>query len=328
MFQHHRPSLAGATAITFLSTLPSLAQDWSPGDDHTITVAGSQPQQSIYAIGVAHKQLIEEALPGVRIDILATQGGNENVQLMMVGEAEMSNANSIAAYSAYHGNFVFEGQQDQNILGFFPGYTWEIGAVVPADSAFDTFSDLEGESIALGPVGSGAEATVTSALEAMGKSDADFAFVQRSAPAQAFSSLASGQVDGVVWGTAHPAGIYLENQATQDLRYIPFSDDELTAVTETMPFYHKGELRAGTYEGQDEGVAWIGGSTHFWIAGSVPEDLVYEMVKVLWENRDALVQAHSSQEFVNEDLVRQQASLVPFHPGAHRYFLEAGILEE
>src|SRR5690606_38829713 len=86
---------AVTAACISVTSLPVCAQDWSPGEPYTITVAGSQPQQSIYAIGVAHKQLIEEALPGVRIDILATQGGNENVQLMMLGEAQMSNANSI-----------------------------------------------------------------------------------------------------------------------------------------------------------------------------------------------------------------------------------------
>lgn len=308
--------------------MPAWSQTWQEGDSYTIPVAGSQPNQSIYAITVAHKQLIEEALPGVTLNVLATQGGNENIELMMIDEVELANANSISAYSAYHGGFVFEGQQDQNVLGFFPGYTWEIGAVVKADSEFQTFRDLVGHSIATGPVGSGAEATVTSSLEAMGLSDADFRLVQRSAPAQAFGSLAAGQVDAVVWGTGHPAGIYMENQATQDLRFIPFSAEDLKAITDAMPFYHSGSLRAGTYERQDQPIDWIGGSTHFWIDGKVPEELVYRMVKVLWEGREQLGAAHSSQQLLNEDLVRQQASLVPFHPGAKRYFVEQGILTE
>jgi len=299
---------------------------WEEGESYTISVAGSAPNQSIYAVGVAHKQIVENALPGVRLEILATQGGNENIELIMAEQAQMANANSISAYSAYNGNFVFEGMQDQDVLGFFPGYTWEIGPVVLADSEFETFRDLIGHSIALGPVGSGAEATVTSAMEAMGLSDDDFERVQRSSPAQAFNSLAAGQVDAVIWGTAHPAGIYLENQATQDLRFLTFTEEDLSMVTEALPFYTVGSLRAGSYEGQDEAVSWIGGSTHFWVNASVPDNLVKQMVAAIWENRAQLESAHSSQQFVDEELVRQQADLVPFHPGAQAYFEEAGIL--
>ena len=60
----------------------------------------------------------------------------------------------------------------------------------------------------------------------------------------------------------------------------------------------------------------------------MPETLVYEMVKALWENRESLKSSHQSQTLLDEDLVRQQASLVPFHPGAHRYFVEQGILKD
>jgi TRAP transporter TAXI family solute receptor len=320
-------SLACAAAIGATLTPMLSATAWEAGESYTLSVAGSQPTQSIYAIGVAHKRIIEEAIPGVTLNILATQGGNENIELMMIEEAEIANANAIAAYSAYHGSFVFEGQKDENILGFFPGYTWEIGAVVRADSPYETFRDLLGKGIATGPVGSGAEATVTAALEAIGLADSDFSVVQRSSPTQAFASLTAGQVEAVVWGTAHPAGIYMENAATQDLRFIPFTEEDLQAVAEAMPFYHVGALRAGVYDNQEE-VAWIGGSTHFWIHGSVPETLVYGMVKALWESRESLKSSHQSQALLDEDLVRQQASLVPFHPGAHRYFVEQGILTD
>jgi len=317
-----------AAGMAIAAAAPSPAGAWETGEPYTVSMAGSAPAHSIYAISVAHKRLLEEALEGVRVDVLATQGGAENIELLMIGEANLANGNSIAAYSAHHGAFVFDGMGDSGILGLFPGYTWEIGAVVPADSEAETFRDLLGQSIAIGPVGSGAEATVSAALEALDLSDDDFANVQRSSPQQAFASLAAGTADAVVWGTAHPAGLYLESQSTQDLRYIPFSQDDMRTITEALPFYHDGALRAGTYDGQDDAVRWIGGSTHFWVDAEVPDDLVRAMVEVMWENREALADAHVSQRFLDADLVRQQASLVPFHPGARRYFVEQGILED
>jgi len=318
------------SASLLMCALPASSEgSWKPGDSYTFSVAGSQPQQSIYSVGVAHKQLIEAAIPGININVMATQGGAENVELIILGEANMANANSIAAIAADRETAQFEGQGTKGkVLGFFPGYTSELGAVVLASSDIHTFRDLVGKAIALGPVGSGAEATLTNALKTIGLNDSDFARVQRAAPAQGFSSLASGQVDAVVWGTAHPAGIYLENQSTQNLRFIPFDEADLEKIASDMPGHHAGELRPGTYKGQDQAVQWIGGSTHFWISSEVPEALVYEMVKVLWENREKLVEAHSSQAFIDEALVQQQDGLVRFHPGARRYFVEQGILAD
>lgn len=323
-------SRAALLAASIAVALPAAAQDsWSPGDAYTFTVAGSQPQHSIYAVGVVHKQIIEEALPGVELNIMATQGGNENVELIIIGEANMANANTIAAIAADRELKKYEGMDTKGkVLGLFPGYTAELGAVVLDGSDVKTFRDLVGKSIALGPVGSGAEATMTNAMAAIGLSDDDFERVQRSAPGQGFASLAAGQVDALVWGTAHPAGLYLENQSTQNLRFIPFVQEDLETVAAAMPGFHAGALRPGTYNGQAAAVPWIGGSTNFWVASDVPEDLVYEVVKALWENRETLAAAHASQAYLSEDLVRQQDALVTYHPGARRYFVEKGILSE
>lgn len=318
-----------AAAATALSS-PALSQDsWSMGDPYEFSVAASQPQHSIYAVSVAHKTIIEEALPGVELNIMATQGGNENIELIAIGEANMANGNSIAAVAAERETGKYAGMGTSGkVLSLFPAYTAELGAIVPADSDVMTFRDLLGKAIATGPVGSGAESVVTRAIAAMELTDDDFARVQRAAPQQGFASLAAGQVDAVVWGTAHPSGLVLENQSTQNLRFVPFEQDDLVAISAAIPGFVPGQLRPGTYKNQDDGIAWIAGSTNSWVAADVPEALVYEIAKALWENREKLAKAHSSQQFLSEDMVRAQATLVPFHPGARRYFVEQGILSE
>ena len=241
----------------------------------------------------------------------------------------MANGNSIAAVAAERETGKYAGMGTSGkVLSLFPAYTAELGAIVRDDSDVKTFRDLIGKSIAAGPVGSGAESVVTRAIAAMGLSDDDFARVQRAAPQQGFASLATGQVDAVVWGTAHPAGLLLENQSTQNLRFVPFEQDDLNAIADAIPGFTPGQLRPGTYKNQEDGIAWIAGSTNSWVAADVPETLVYEITKALWENRDKLADAHASQKYLSENMVRAQATLVPFHPGAQRYFAEQGILSE
>lgn len=306
---------------------PSFAE-WKPGDNIVLRHAASQPVHSIYVVNAGHKAIIEREVPGVRLELTATQGGVENARLLQAGEVESANGNSTGAYAVHHGAFLAEGEEPyKDLLGWFPGYTADQGIIVNADSGFETFDDLVGKRIALGPVGSGAEATVTEGLEAMGYTDADFANVVRTDPRSAFSALAAGNVDAVLWGTAHPASAIVEQITTRGVKLLSYDQDDLAKIAEKYPFYHSARVAAGTYDGQDEDIYWIGSSVHNWIHRSVPDDLVYAMTKAMWENREELVESHASQSFLNDDIVRQQAALLPFHPGAERYFKEIGIIE-
>lgn len=318
-------ALAVIAACVFAA--PSFAE-WTPGDRIVLRHAASQPVHGIYVVNAGHKAIIEREIPGVSLEMTATQGGVENARLLQAGEVESANGNSTGAYAVHHGAFLAEGEDPYpDLLSWFPGYTADQGIIVNADSEFQTFEDILGKRIAMGPVGSGAEATVTQGLEAMGYTDADFANVLRTDPRSAFSALAAGNVDAVLWGTAHPASAIVEQITTRGVRLLSYNPEELAKIAETYPFYHVARVAAGTYSGQDEDIYWIGSSVHNWIHRSVPDDLVYEMTKVMWENREELIERHPSQVFLDDAIVRQQAALLPFHPGAERYFKEIGIIE-
>lgn len=315
-------------AIAAVALAGGASADWKPGDEIVLRHAASQPVHSIYVVNAGHKAVIEREIPGVRLEMTATQGGVENARLLQAREVESANGNSTGAFAVHHGRFLAEGEAPYpDLLGWFPGYTADQGIIVNADSGFTTFRDLLGKRVALGPVGSGAEATVTQGLEAMGITDADFASVLRTDPRSAFSALAAGNVDAVLWGTAHPASAIVEQITTRGVKLLSYDPADLAKIAEQYPFYHAARVAAGTYDGQDEDIYWIGSSVHNWIHRSVPDDLVYAMTKAMWENKDELVERHSSQAFLDEDMVRQQASMVPFHPGAERYFKEVGILQ-
>jgi len=314
----------GAGIAVFAST----AAAWEQGDEVRLRMAASQPVHAIYPITAGIKAIVERELPGVIIDMTVTQGGVENARLIEVGEVEMANGNTLGAYSIHTGTFAAEGAEPfEQLVGLMPSYTWEIGTMVPADSDVETFRDLVGKRIAMGPQGSGAEATATQAITAIGLTDSDFSRVQRSAPAQAFGSLASGQVDAVIWGTAHPAGAIVEQMATRGLRFISFTEEDMDAIAAEYPYFHHGWVDPSLYDGIDEPALWVGGGTHFWTNANVDEELVYQIVRVVWENKEELKDRHPSQERLNDDLVRMQAELLPMHPGAERYFREIGVID-
>lgn len=319
--------VAALSAAVLIASAPA-ADAWTPGEEVSLRMAASQPVHAIYPISAGFKEIVEREIPGVSIELTATQGGLENARLLSVGEVELANGNTLAAYSLRYGEFAAEGEEPQEqLVALFPSYTWEIGTMVPADSDVETFRDLIGKRLGLGPIGSGAEATASQTLAAMGLSDDDFANVQRSAVDQMFGSLSAGMVDAIIWGTAHPTGRITEQDTTRGLKFIPFAEEDMEKVVAAYPYFHAGYLREGFYEGQEGRPLWTGGGTHFWTTTDLPDDLAYAMVKAVWENREELIDRHVSQEFLDESLVKMQAELMEFHPGARRYFEEIGILD-
>jgi TRAP transporter TAXI family solute receptor len=326
-----RSLLASGLAALAMPELarPALAQrrPWQPGDRFTLRIAASQPVHPIYAVTVGQKALIERALPGVRVEVVATQGGIENAILIKAGDVEAANGNTAGAYSVHHGKFEAAGQPPYpELLSWMPGYDAPQGIMVNPNSPIRSFSDLRGKRIALGPVGSGAEAVMTATIRGLGLSDSDFATVLRTDPRQGFNALATGNVDAVLWGTAHPAGAITEQVTTRNLGFVSFTEAELAGMVRDVPYFNAARVPAGVYATQTTEMIWPSTGVHHWIAARVPEELVYRATKAIWEGREELVARHSSQRFLSPEMVRTQAGMVPFHPGAARYFVEVGIL--
>lgn len=322
----------GVTVLLSASVLNfggvALAEGWSPGDEVTLRAAAGRPVHSVYAVHVGHKSIVERELPGLRLDLQASQGGSDNAALLFSGEVEMASGNAAGGYALHHGQFAFEDYEPfPDMVTLFPAYSLQQGVIVMADSPVQTFRDCVGRRLGLTPAGSGAEVTAMNQIEALGLTESDFRSVSRMADAQGFAGLVSGSLDCFFWGTAHPGAALMEQKAVHDLRLVPVEEDDLKAVAEMFPYLPADYVRANMYDDQPNDVPWAGGMTNFWVNANTDEELVYHYVKAVWENRDELLQTHASQQYLNEDLVRMAGSIVPYHAGAERYFREIGILE-
>jgi TRAP transporter TAXI family solute receptor len=90
--------------------------------------------------------------------------------------------------------------------------------------------------------------------------------------------------------------------------------------------YVKYDIPAGTYSGQDEPVKSLNLSTVVFTTAEMDDEIVYNMVKEMAENRDRLISAYGGFENWQPD-VMPLGHPIPTHPGALRYFKEAGWIE-
>jgi TRAP transporter TAXI family solute receptor len=92
------------------------------------------------------------------------------------------------------------------------------------------------------------------------------------------------------------------------------------------PAYQPATIPANTYTGQDAAIPSVAIKNFLVTHEGMPADLVYAMTKAAFTNLDQLAAAHSAAKAINlAEAVK--APPVPLHPGAERYFREAGALK-
>jgi hypothetical protein len=85
-------------------------------------------------------------------------------------------------------------------------------------------------------------------------------------------------------------------------------------------------IPAGTYDGQTEAVETAAVGNFLITHDGVPEETVYQMTKLMFENLDKLTAAHAAAKAI--DLAKANDGMpIPLHPGAERYYKEKGILK-
>ena len=91
-----------------------------------------------------------------------------------------------------------------------------------------------------------------------------------------------------------------------------------------MPEFSPSKIAAGTYRSLDKDYVTIGVYNFAIGRADLPDDLVYQLVKAVFENQPRLVKAHSAASETLPQNVDKNTFL-PFHPGAVRYYREIGI---
>ena len=107
---------------------------------------------------------------------------------------------------------------------------------------------------------------------------------------------------------------------------MPVGGPEIDALVEEFPYYSKAVIPGGMYRGTDEDVETFGVKATFVSAAAVPEEVVYAVTKAVFENFEDFKKLHPAFETLTKEDMVTQALSAPLHPGAEKYYKEAGLL--
>jgi TRAP transporter TAXI family solute receptor len=256
----------------------------------------------------------------------ATQGSVENLRLVGTGQLESGIAQSDIVRWAYGGSSVFAAdgpmKQLRAIASLFPE---SLQIVVRADSPIRTLADLKGRRISLGETESGTLVDARIVLAASGLAETDL-IPEYLRSSTAAANLRDGTLDGFFLIGGVPAPAVRELASTAPIRLVPIDDEVLSRMREEYGLYRRSVIPAGTYPGLDVETPSIGFHALWVVSANASEDLIYAITKALWS--EATRRLLDAQDPIGKS-VRLQGALdglsVPLHPGARRFYREAGL---
>jgi uncharacterized protein len=271
-------------------------------------------------LGGQLKDIWEKAVPGLSVQSLPG-AGIANVRGIEEGKADIGFGNSISTVDALVGNEPFKKPHDNvcNIATFYPQY---YQMVVLADSGVNSVKDLKGKAISTQPRGNTGELITGQLLKTYGLSynDVKMSFVSYT---DSVTQMQDGHAQAFGLGTTIPAGAIMDLASARPIKVLDLSD-ALDGMRKLNPGYTLVTIPKGTYPKQEQDTKVIGYATHIVASCKLPEDTVYKMTKAIADNTASLGAIVKSMGSLKPKEMAEDIG-VPFHPGAAKFYKEAGI---
>ena len=292
-----------------------------------LSLGTAPPGGAFFVVGSALAEVLNENRgdTGWNVTAEATSGSQENIRRLASGELNFALSNSAVTYFGGRGTEGWDRAYPmRTVMTLAPNVALFI---TPASSGLRTLEDLNGKRVVVGPAGAGFEFFIRPLLAAHGITYDDFTPLNATQQA-AVDMLADGSAAAAFLGGAIPTASITQASATQDIAFLPFDEQTRWQLVEDYLFFSPATIPAETYRGQTDDFQGLDvGSMHLITTADESEDLVYGATKVLYENRQQVVERHAAGRAITPtNVVRDTGT--EFHPGAIRYYREIGIWPE
>ncbi len=261
---------------------------------------------------------------GIRCSAESTGGSIYNINTIRSGELEFGVAQSDWQYHAYNGTskFADKGKFDK-LRAVFSVHPEPVTIIAHDDSGVSNIKDLKGKRLNIGNPGSGTRGTWEVLEKALGWQRSDLKLAAEMKSAETGQAVCDGKIDAYFWLVGHPSALTQESLASCGAHLVNATGAEIDKLVSDNSYYRKATIPAGMYNNKED-VNTFGVGATFVSSADVPDDVVYTVVKAVFENFDSFRKLHPA--FANlkpQEMIKDSLS-APIHPGAAKYYKEKG----
>src|ERR1700729_3058412 len=289
-----------------------------------INVLTGGPSGVYYPLGVAIGKIYSDKIPDVKTQVQATKASVENLILLQQGRGELAFTLGDSLKAAWEGDEEagFRSKLDKlrTIGAIYPNY---IQIVATADSAIRTLADLRGKSLSVGAPKSGTELNSRAILAAAGLSYKDLRKVEYLPFAESVDLMKNRQLDATLQSAGLGVASLKDLSTSSEITVVSVPKE---VVDKIGPPFVSVNIPANTYTGQDKDVPTAAVINYLVTSSAVPDDLAYQMTKLIFESLPELANSHAAGKEIKLETAAM-GSPVPLHPGAIRYYREKGLIK-
>lgn len=279
-----------------------------------------------YPMGGGLAAVLSKYVPGMQATAEVTGGSVDNLKLIGSGKPYVGFSMSDAAQDAFKGEDKFKGHQVpvRTLMILYPN---RMHIVALDGKGINKFSDLKGKRVSTGSPGSATEVMAFRLIEAAGMDKDKDLKRERLGVAESVNAMKDGKIDAFFWVGGLPTA------AVSDLANTPGNKIKMVDHAELVPAMNKkyGNLYIAdvipksTYKGMETDNHQATVQNILVAADNMDEKTAYNIVKAVFDHKADIVAVHKEAENFKLENQKKEASPIPWHPGAVKYFAEKGI---
>ena len=268
-------------------------------------------------------------VPGLIAIAQSTTASVFNNAAVQNGELEAGMAAADVTRDMYLGQGKFEGKPHDKLRLVANLYPEDLHLVLPKGKTINDLGDLKEKRVGIAQAGSGTQVAVLQMLEAWGvtRDNMDEAELNN---AQSAERMADGQLDAYFYAAGWPVAAMVQLASTKGMNLHSFSEADMEKINNIIPAYIPSKIPGGVYEGIPNDTLTSAVSALLVVSAGQSEDLIYGITKALWNKntRTLLDNGHAKGKQITLETALDgvKALGVPLHPGAEKFYKEAGLL--
>ncbi len=298
-----------------------------------ISIGTGGPTGVYFVVGQSICRLVHKAAAegrktgrkhGIRCSAPSTGGSNYNIGQIREGELDFGVAQSDWQFHAYNGSSKYKGKAFKKLRAVFSVHPEPYHIIVGKGSGIKSWADLKGKRFNIGNPGSGQRGTTEVLMDKYGTKKSDFKIATELTSTEQSKALCDGKIDAYGYTVGVPnAGVSMATDGC-GARIINLKTSVEKGLVNNNPFYAFATIPKGTYKTTDSDVTTFGVMATFVTSADVPERVVYEVTRAVFENLGDFRKLHPAFKNLDPKLMIKNALSAPLHSGALKYYKEKG----
>ena len=297
----------------------------------SLTIGTGSEAGVYYQVGRALCYLAarDEALKDAGCKALSTAGSIFNLKNLRSGALQLGVAQSDWHFHAVRGSGPFaDVGPDSDLRSLFSVHGEPFTVVARRDAGITRLQDLVGKRVNIGNPGSGQRATMETVMAALGWDRSAFSLADELPAAQQSLALCHDRVQAMIYTVGHPNASVGQAAGLCDAVMVEVGGAAIDKLIAENPFYAATEIPGGIYAGNPEPVKTFGVKATLVTTASLDEGLAYAIVRSVLGDLRRFRKMHPAFGALSAERMVADGLSAPLHPGALRYFREAGLLTE